>query len=176
MFQSQPLVDIEVCSTACRPLLNPCGGTSGLKERVEGKREQTGLKRHGGQAPQFLQACSSRFARKKIKVGWILHVYMMSLNKAKTDWVRFAFILEELGELPSSEISYIFNSIWRNRSRSSSSVAQLMYAHQSKGFEMIDELTFGHEHIKIWHFYGELPQIPRGTILRWKNKLTPFRG
>jgi len=100
----------------------------------------------------------------------------MNLNKAKTDWVRFAFIIQELGELPASEISYIFNRIWKNRSRSSSSVAQLMVAHRSKGFEMIEELTFGHEHIKIWHFYGEVPEVPRGTLGRWRLSINPFRG
>ena len=51
-----------------------------------------------------------------------------------------------------------------------------MVAHRSKGFEMIEELTFGHEHIKIWHFYGEVPEVPRGTLGRWRLSINPFRG
>ena len=139
-----------------------------------------------GASPQFLQAYSIRFAHKKI--GRELFVFkdfisyrplvtiMKSLRPKKTDWVRFAWILQETGDLSSNQISYLFNHMWSNRSRSASSVGQIMSAHRTKGFEAVDELTFGHEHIKIWTFYGELPEINRRTLMRWKESLNPLRG
>ena len=101
---------------------------------------------------------------------------MKSLNPKKTDWVRFAWILQELGDLSANQISYVFNQLWSNRSRSASSVAQIMVAHRSKGFETVEELTFGHEHIKIWTFYGEVPEINRRTVARWRDSINPLRG
>lgn len=146
----------------------------------------TGFKRHGGQAPQFLEACSIRFAHKKIGEGKSVREHFMfnrhqdhimkSLNPKKTDWVRFAWILQELGDLSANQISYVFNQLWSNRSRSASSVAQIMVAHRSKGFETVEELTFGHEHIKIWTFYGEVPEINRRTVARWRDSINPLRG
>jgi len=101
---------------------------------------------------------------------------MKNLSPKKTDWVRFAWILEECGDLSANQISYIFNNMWSNRSRSASSVAQIMVAHRSKGFETVQELTFGHEHIKIWTFYGQIPEINRRTTIRWRKSLNPLRG
>ena len=101
---------------------------------------------------------------------------MKSLNPKKTDWVRFAWILQELGDLSANQISYVFNQLWSNRSRSAASVAQIMVAHRSKGFETVEELTFGHEHIKIWTFYGEVPEINRRTVGRWRDMINPLRG
>jgi len=146
---------------------------------------QTGFIRHGGQVPQFLEAYSIRFAHKEMVHGMgtrFIYVrsphgrYMKNLSPKKTDWVRFAWILEECGDLSANQISYIFNNMWSNRSRSASSVAQIMVAHRSKGFETVQELTFGHEHIKIWTFYGQVPEINRRTTIRWRKSLNPLRG
>lgn len=72
----------RVSSTACRPPLNPCGGSTGNKDRGPGRMiVKTGSRRKGGLwPPPFLFACFARFARWKMgevkrmeeNYGWVV--------------------------------------------------------------------------------------------------------
>ena len=94
---------------------------------------------------------------------------MKSLASKKTDWVRIAFILDQIGQLPPAEIANVFCKAWPTRSRSSREIAQIIKCYRSNGFEMVGTYSKGHEHFKIYAFVGELPPIPKSTHKRWKQ-------
>lgn len=101
---------------------------------------------------------------------------LKSLASKRTDWVRIAFILHNLGQLPPAQISNVFCKAWPTRSRSSREIAQIIKCYRSKGFELVGQFNRGHEHFKIYGFYGEMPMIPKSTRKRWEKELNPFRG
>jgi hypothetical protein len=106
-------------------------------------------------------------AEGRVEVPLTLCKSMKSLASKKTDWVRIAFILSQLGELPPAEISNVFCKAWPTRSRSSREVAQIIKCYRSNGFELVGKVSIGHHHSKIYAFVGELPPIPKSTRKRW---------
>lgn len=94
---------------------------------------------------------------------------MKSLASKRTDWVRIAFILRHLGELPPAEISNVFCKAWPTRSRSSREVAQIIKSYRSNGFELVGTFSNSHGAYKIYAFTGDLPQIPKSTRQRWRE-------
>jgi hypothetical protein len=98
---------------------------------------------------------------------------MKSLASKKTDWVRIAFILRQLGDLPPAEISNVFCKAWPTRSRSSREIAQIMRCYRSNGFEVVELYSNDHTHFKIYTFYGDLPSIPKSTLKRWRREIIP---
>jgi len=130
----------------------------------------------------LLEAFSIRFAHKKMVGGVefknrrLLCLFMKNLCSKKTDWVRFAFILENLGDMSAAQLSYIFNTLWPVRSRSASSTGQVLVCYKKHGFEFVTELTFGHQHLRIWTFSGTLPELNPRTKKRWNDLINPLRG
>jgi len=98
---------------------------------------------------------------------------MKSLASKRTDWVRIAFILRQLGDMPPAEISNVFCKAWPTRSRSSREVAQIIRCYRSNGFEVVEFYSKGEDHFKIYTFYGDLPDIPKSTLKRWRREIIP---
>lgn len=94
----------------------------------------------------------------------------MNIQKKQYDWIRIAFLLEQLGPSTADKIAFYFGKIWPDRIRSTRSIANTIYGKQRHGFQS----KKGHP--KTYNFKGDLPKIGIYTYTRWKKKLTPLKG
>jgi len=105
------------------------------------------------------------------KMGGGLGGVIVNLQKKKHDWVRIAYILEELGPQPIAQLTFLFCKTFPDRSRSSGSIAAVIVGHQKKGFSRIYSTESA-----IYGFYGDLPELTKATKYRWKAKISPLKG
>lgn len=105
------------------------------------------------------------------KMGGRLGGVIVNLQKKKSDWVRIAYILDELGPQPIGQLTFLFCKAFPDRGRSSGSIAAVIVGHQSKGFSRIYSTESA-----IYGFYGNLPELTKATKYRWKAKISPLKG
>ena len=105
------------------------------------------------------------------KMGGGLCRVIVNLQKKKHDWVRIAYILEQLGPQPIAQLTFLFCKAFPDRSRSSGSIAAVIVGHQKKGFSRIYSTESA-----IYGFYGDLPELTKATKYRWKAKISPLKG
>lgn len=99
------------------------------------------------------------------------HVKASNMQKKKFDWIRVAYILENVGELSLDHIAWIMSSMWRSRSLSRGQIAAVISSHRRKGFS-----SRINGRIKVYSFEGEIPDLHKDTRRRWREKLTPLKG
>ena len=94
------------------------------------------------------------------------------MKARKYDWVRCAFILIELGEMPSESLSFYYCKFWPRRGRTSRSLSQVIRTNMDKGFFISSAIPCKF----VYGFEGELPDVDRSTLRRWKDKVSPLKG
>lgn len=105
------------------------------------------------------------------KIGGRGFGVIVNLQKKRNDWVRIGFLLEELGPQTVNELTFTFSRAFPERSRSSGSIAGMIVGHKSKGFS---RAYFQYQ--AVYGFHGELPNIPKSTRWRWREKISPLKG
>ena len=94
--------------------------------------------------------------------------------KKKLDWVRIAYILNEVNGLTLDKINFLLAGMFNQGkiSKSNREIASIINSYQSKGFEweQIDSK------IRIYYFTGDLPEIHKRTKNRWNEKIKPLKG
>ena len=99
------------------------------------------------------------------------------LAKKKNDWILYAYIIQRSGGLVSLEELKCKLSAWKKRNANSRRISQIMYMHQNKGFEKVEEKRVssnGYEKfVSVYTFKGSLPNIDRRTLIDWEEKLAP---
>lgn len=111
--------------------------------------------------------------RKIIKgiIGRNLLAYFEEKQNGKNDWVRIAFLLQQLGPQTVNSLTFTFSRAFPERSRSAGSIAGLISGHRTKGFSRIYS-----NYQAIYGFHGDLPKIPKTTKYRWQGKISPLKG
>ena len=91
--------------------------------------------------------------------------------KKKLDWIRLAFILEELGDLDLEILTFAFNEMFRN-TKTRREISGIIVSYEKKGFEFPTKT----EQKKKYSFYGEFPGVHPKTYKRWKKNIEPLKG
>ena len=91
--------------------------------------------------------------------------------KKKLDWIRLAFILQELGPTDLEVLTYAFNQMFRN-SKTRREVSGVIVTYQKKGFDFPSKTIPG----KKYEFNGEFPGVHPKTMQRWKKNIEPLKG
>jgi len=86
--------------------------------------------------------------------------------KRRLDWIRLSYILNKKGEMSLEELTYSFNQMFPNGSKTKREISSIITAYRSYGFEF--EKSNG---IKLYSFNSDLPYVHRRTRLRWIEKI-----
>lgn len=96
-----------------------------------------------------------------------------TLSQQKNDWVLYAWLIRTKGPMSLESISQ-YVQLWRRRDPGKHRIARLMTMHKSKGFVVIETGHYGKSYYSIYDFEGTLPEISKGTELRWSKKINLF--
>lgn len=91
--------------------------------------------------------------------------------KKKLDWIRLAFILEELGDSDLEILTFVYNQMFRN-SKSRREISCIIVSYEKKGFDFPTKSNPE----KQYSFYGEFPGVNIKTYKRWKENIEPLKG
>jgi hypothetical protein len=94
----------------------------------------------------------------------------MNVQRKEYDWIRIAFLIENVGPSSADELSFYFGKVWPDRIRSARSISNTIHSKRRFGF------TSKPGRPMIYYFNGQLPKIGRYTYVRWKKKLIPLKG
>lgn len=130
--------------------------------------------------PPFTYAASSRPKRRwKVQLFYapLTHLLIMVQSRdhgqQKNDWVLYAWLIQRAGgELSLEELSRLL-SHWKKRDSRTRRIAQVMFMHQDKGFEKVEERYDKRKFVSIWAFTGHLPDIHKRTLQHWNERLSP---
>ena len=91
--------------------------------------------------------------------------------KKKLDWIRLAFILDELGDLDLEILTFAFNEMFRN-TKTRREISGIIVSYEKKGFDFPTK----NQQKKKYSFYGEFPGVHPKTYNRWKKNIEPLKG
>jgi hypothetical protein len=88
----------------------------------------------------------------------------------KYDWIRIAFILNQLGQISLEQLTWTFNEMFHN-GKTNREISRIITCYSKKGFERTIQAKQIH-----YSFNSDVPEIHRVTRKRWELKIESLKG